>query len=974
MFRWYVLLFVLIFGAKIHAQQSESLTYDVEMILPEELAQFTYLTGIVEDPDGFLWMSSYKGLTCLDGHKLIHYNNQHTKDSIFLSDLGTGYKSLATNDNGRHLWTVEHVTGRVIQFDTKERQIKKIISPIEKNIKPYIFSSYEHIYAVHLIGDSLQVSSFTNDKFDPQTIDYDEIHTIINHSPQQQLVYTLNSIVSVDKNGNLIQEQIINSVYDKTKASVKALANFDKAVAYSTKLGSNTWLTDRLRNVLYYNINKKVLEDYGVVVDQLAQDIAQSTLKGGIESILQTSDKSIYILYSNSLIRLKTKLPKEEDFAEPIKSGKSITSMRQITEDDMGNIYASFYTGVAIKSKGSGQFTAFKNTLTVPKIKESTYSLTYYKDQLIWNCSVYDLETDDQSFIHYPYHGAHVNHYLEQDTLWMFFWFSNEWVKHVLPTDETFSFGKIQNVGGISSSSLEQDKEGFFWMTTDQDGILKIDRLGNIEKQYPIQELGLQFEDDYLYELHIMGDQVYFGSQVGLGVLNLNTNTTEIFDIPYASDKGKFLSRVIYFILHDEHGQLYLGTDHGLVLFDTETTKFKTLVKGHPLADKEFNRNSAYRAKDGRFYVGTVNGLYSFLPEELSFELDIKEVAAPIIYELHYYKEDKKAYESVIHDWSDKQEINLGPADHNFTMSFSSPSMDEIYYKYRVVGLQDEWSILSPEGRMDIYSLPAGKFTIELKAQTSPFHEVKEFTSLTIIKSQFWYKRPWVIALFVLLLLVIISLIMRNRYRRKLAHEKDLLTLRTKISSDLHDDVGSILGGLAIQSELMANMVSEKYKPKLSEMSDMSREAMELMRDTVWAMDPRKDRFKNLIDRMRVFSEKSLSRVNIEYTFESDELMAEEKILPNVRQNIYLIFKEAITNIVKHSNAQHVDISFKNNGDKLQLRIYDNGVSHQSSSAEPQVNSDGQGISNMKMRAVRIAGKLVISRENGFQVLLEINK
>jgi len=45
----------------IQAQESESLTDDVEIILPEEMAQFTYLTGMVEDPDGFLWMSSYKG-------------------------------------------------------------------------------------------------------------------------------------------------------------------------------------------------------------------------------------------------------------------------------------------------------------------------------------------------------------------------------------------------------------------------------------------------------------------------------------------------------------------------------------------------------------------------------------------------------------------------------------------------------------------------------------------------------------------------------------------------------------------------------------------------------------------------------------------------------------------------------------------------------------------------------------------------
>jgi len=90
--------------------------------------------------------------------------------------------------------------------------------------------------------------------------------------------------------------------------------------------------------------------------------VAQNTLKGGIQSILQSSDGSIYILYSNSLIRLTTKLPKDEDFAEPINSCKAITSMRQITEDASGNVYISFYTGVAVKPYGSDQFVAFRNT------------------------------------------------------------------------------------------------------------------------------------------------------------------------------------------------------------------------------------------------------------------------------------------------------------------------------------------------------------------------------------------------------------------------------------------------------------------------------------------------------------------------------------------------------------------------------------------------------------------------------------
>lgn len=964
MFRWYVLIFFLTFTVSIQAQESESLTYDVEMILPEEMAQFTYLTGMVEDPDGFLWMSSYKGLSCFDGQRLIHYNNQYTADSIFLSDQGTGYKRLVTNDNGLHLWTVEHATGKTVVFNTKERKIIRVISPRTENKVPYLFSSFGHIYVIHEIRDSIEVSSYTNDKFAPQTIDSEEIHIIVDHSPKQQFVYTKNHAISVNEDGKLIREDIMESAYQRMIDTVAAFADFDKAVDYHLVLEGQVWLTDRLRNLLFWDRGKEEVENYGITIDQIAQDVAQNTLKGSIQSILQSSDGSIYILYFNSLFRLTTKLPKDEDFSEPINSGKAITSMRQITEDASGNVYASFYTGVAVKPNGGDQFVAFRNTLTVPKEKEATYSLTFYEDQLIWNCSVYDLKTDAQSFIHYPFHGAHVNHYLEQDTLWMSFWYTKEWVKHVLTTGETISLGEIQSDFSYCSA-LAQDNEGFFWISTDRAGILKIDRFGKIIKQYDIEELGLKFEADYLFGLYLKNDQVYFGSQLGLGVLNMNTNTTELFDIPYASDKGKFLSRIIYFILPDNHGQLYLGTDHGLVLFDPETNQFKTLVEDHPLADIEFNRNSAYKANDGRFYVGTVNGLYSFLPEELVFEQDIEEAPTPTIYAFQYYDGKHEEYVSMVHNWSDKNEINLGPEDRNFTLSFSSPSKDNVYYSYRVVGLQEEWSILSPEGRMDIYALPSGEFTVELKAQKSPLKTGKQVTRLTINKVQYWYLRWWAFLLYVAGLIAVVAWLVRNRFQRKLEQQKEMESLRTKISSDLHDDVGSLLGGLAIQSDLMSNVVPPTYKSKMEELSATSRNAMDLMRDIVWALDSRKDKYENLIDRMRVFAESTLGRKKIAYDFDVEEIEGGAAIRPEVRQNVYLIFKEAITNIAKHSNGNHVVIVFRKNDNQYDLVIHDNGQS-----AVTKMKTDGQGLSNMKMRAQNISGSIVFKKEAGYRVQL----
>lgn len=192
--------------------------------------------------------------------------------------------------------------------------------------------------------------------------------------------------------------------------------------------------------------------------------------------------------------------------------------------------------------------------------------------------------------------------------------------------------------------------------------------------------------------------------------------------------------------------------------------------------------------------------------------------------------------------------------------------------------------------------------------------------------------------------------------------------IRTKLSSDLHDDVGSSLSGLAMQSQMLALTAKEEQKESLNEISAMSHEAMEHMRDTVWAIDSRKDRYENLIDRMRAFAERNLNLKQITHEFDITVDDARKFIDPQKRQHIYLIFKEAITNICKHSDATHVIIRFTQEKAQLRLLIHDNG------SPKNLVNSDGLGLQNMKIRATQLGGTLAVSYEDGFKIELVLDR
>jgi signal transduction histidine kinase len=176
--------------------------------------------------------------------------------------------------------------------------------------------------------------------------------------------------------------------------------------------------------------------------------------------------------------------------------------------------------------------------------------------------------------------------------------------------------------------------------------------------------------------------------------------------------------------------------------------------------------------------------------------------------------------------------------------------------------------------------------------------------------------------------------------------------------------VGTLLSSVAMQSEILAIDAPEEKVERFDKLSKMSREAMGRMRDTVWAIDSRKDNMISLVDRMEDHLADSFEPSDLNYNFEK-VISKDALIPPNIRQNVYLIFKEAVTNAIKYSNGSEVNIILKQNKKSIHLSIKDNG------SIDPgNIRTSGTGLSNIKMRSERIGGQLNIEYENGFGVHL----
>jgi signal transduction histidine kinase len=133
---------------------------------------------------------------------------------------------------------------------------------------------------------------------------------------------------------------------------------------------------------------------------------------------------------------------------------------------------------------------------------------------------------------------------------------------------------------------------------------------------------------------------------------------------------------------------------------------------------------------------------------------------------------------------------------------------------------------------------------------------------------------------------------------------------------------------------------------------------MEAMADIVWAIDPRKDRLRDLAQRMRRWASDALAGRPIELNFiaPEDDLSLDAEM----RREIYLVFKEAVHNIVRHSGCTRMSVSLRKEGSALVLHVEDNGKGFVPSQA-----TQGQGLASIRRRAARLGGEVRIQSGTG---------
>jgi hypothetical protein len=411
----------------------------------------------------------------------------------------------------------------------------------------------------------------------------------------------------------------------------------------------------------------------------------------------------------------------------------------------------------------------------------------------------------------------------------------------------------------------------------------------------------------------------------------------------------------IFAIQEDKAGCLWLNTGKGLVKFDPRTRK----ARGYNLYNGLKGRTFFFKSRDEQFYYVGINGINVFRPENIR-----DNPLAPPVVLTSFRIFDKPA--PLKQEITATKEINLPYSDNFFSFEFAAldytdPEFNQ--YAYRMEGFDQDWIYSGNRRYVSYTNLDPGTYTFRVKASNNDGIWNEKGTALqVIITPPFWQTWWFRISTF---LIIAGGLYALHRYRMKQALEVE--RLRVRIAGDLHDDIGSSLTKISLYSELIQNGADAgESQVFLRKISMLSREIVQTMGDIVWSIDARNETLGDLIIRMKDFATSVLPTRNISLSFNVEGIQEDNKLSSILRQNLYLIFKEAINNIVKHANASTVEVSLRNTDGQYQLIIRDNGVGLRQHNG----HNGGHGLQNMHRRAASINAQLSLLNQDGLKLVL----
>ena len=311
--------------------------------------------------------------------------------------------------------------------------------------------------------------------------------------------------------------------------------------------------------------------------------------------------------------------------------------------------------------------------------------------------------------------------------------------------------------------------------------------------------------------------------------------------------------------------------------------------------------------------------------------------------------------------------------EFDFTgLSYVAP--ERMQFQYRLAGWEKDWVDVGSAKRVAEYNyLPPDEYTFQVRACNSDGIWNLAGASVTIRVLPLFWQTWWFHALMIVLAVAAVAgsvlFFTRRRMRLKLERierEQALERERTRIAKDIHDHLGANLTRISLLSQAAHGDLEnpKQAAAQLDRIYDTSRELTRSMDEIVWAVNPHHDTLDSLASYLGNFAQEYLGSINIRCRLDVPLHLPHWPITAEMRHNVFLAFKEALHNVIKHSGASEVSIVLATDDDGFTLFLRDNGKGFDPANVSTPTGR-GNGLKNMRQRLEKMGGKFELQSAGG---------
>ncbi len=891
---------------------------------------------ITQDSSGYLYFGNAAGLLQFDGKRWysIHIPNlivrstyTTTDGRIYVGGRGEfgfltadslsriSYQSISSRlDSSRQhftdVWDISEYEGS-IYFRTRENIFKwadKEITTIEADAP---IGKLEHVgdkLFVWLFGEGLSVLNGQSLKFVNGSEEYstDRLYAILPFGNGYLLCFRESGLVTYD--GYTFQ------AFDSPASDyIKKYQVYKAEVINPAQFALATLTGGIIVADMKGNIDHVITEEFGLNTNI-------------VYSLYTDREKNLWAALDNGLARI--------DINNPVTRFDEMKGLKGVitgVEETGGKIYIATTEGLYRLNDNRSGFQ--KIMLPINRI----YDLSRGSDYILaaGDERIFKIREDSEQLVL----NLTVNHLAVDHSKENTFWgISSHTIYKIYHEDGVESVSRIAELEYALHSILEKDNN--LWVLTRSNEILQLDKEGGILNQYTL-DLDESAKNEFF---DIISGEIMIGTGDGLFRFDSFANS---FVRDSTFDDEDILSKQVFTFRQCSDEEIWFRANRSIKRAVLEGDQWNISVSPYRLIGEDEAVNDIFCDNGTAWFAGNA-GLYHLSDPNWDYDYDFKTNITGLL-----VKNDSLIYGGFGNIDYPPQ---LSYDDNELRFTFAAASYiapEENSYRVRLRGYDEGWSNWTSETEKDYTFIPEGAYTFEVQGR-NVYHKAGTIDSFTFSILPPWYRTIWAYIGYVMLISGMFFGLHKLRLNRILREQR----IRNRIASDLHDEVSATLSSITYFAQAIRQLHDGKKSGRFVELiSESASEAKEKITDIIWSIDPENDDWVNLLSKCHRFASDLFESKGIEYDLDIATDIHQPLDL-ELRQHLWLIFKEMVVNAARHSGASKVEIYFGMNSPNLVLKVQDNGCG-----IDEERSKSGHGLKNIRKRAAEIGADISLESD-----------